>query len=232
MAFDECAPLPAAREAVEEATARTTRWAERSRRAHRRQDQALFGIVQGGVDEALRERSAREVTSLDFPGYAIGGLSVGEAKEDMMRVVGQMDRLLPEDRPRYLMGVGRPSDLLEAIAAGLDLFDCVLPTRNARNGMLFTSAGPVRIKQSRYRRDPEPLDPRCPCETCGHYSRAYLRHLFVSGEILASRLNTIHNLTYYFGLLRRARQAIAAGCLGRLREELRAAERETTSDER
>ena len=208
MAFDECPPHPAPREAVDEATARTTRWARRSKEAHSRQDQWLFGIVQGGVHADLRERSAREITAIGFPGYAVGGLSVGEPKEDMIRVLDLLDPVLPEDRPRYLMGVGTPEDLIEGVARGIDMFDCVLPTRNARNGQLFTSRGKVSIRNARYRDDPRPPDPDCACFTCRTASRAYLRHLHMAGEMSAATLATIHNLSFYLDTLRKLRQSI------------------------
>ncbi len=217
MVLDECPPLPAACDAVEAAVVRTTRWAQRSRDAYRGPG-VPFGIVQGGTDEALRERSAAEVSGLDFPGYAIGGVSVGEPPEAIARVARFTAARLPEARPRYLMGVGRPEDIVEAVAGGVDLFDCVMPTRNARNGTLFTSEGKVNIKREQYRADPRPLDPACACETCAHYSRAYLRHLFVSNEILASRLNTIHNLAFYLGLMRSLREAIAGRAFAAFRE--------------
>jgi queuine tRNA-ribosyltransferase len=210
MAFDECAPHPAPREAVEQATARTTRWAQRSREAHRREDQALFGIVQGGVHLDLRETSAREIAALGFPGNAIGGLSVGEPKADMQAVLSHLDPILPADKPRYLMGVGTPEDILEAVARGVDMFDCVLPTRNARNGQAFTSTGTVTIKQAQWTRDPAPLDAECGCYTCRHFSRAYLRHLYVAEELLAYRLLTLHNVHFYLGLMAAMREAIAA----------------------
>ncbi|HEX9203651.1 MAG TPA: tRNA guanosine(34) transglycosylase Tgt, partial [Vicinamibacteria bacterium] len=197
MAFDECPPWPAPREAVEEATARTTRWARRSRDAHRRADQWVFGIVQGGVHLDLRERSAREIVDLGFPGYAIGGVSVGEPKEDRIRVLEHLDPRLPEDRPRYLMGVGTPEDLIEGVARGIDMFDCVLPTRNARNGQLFTRGGRFSIRNARFRDDSRPPDPDCPCPTCRSTSRAYLRHLHLAGEITAATLLTVHNLFFY-----------------------------------
>jgi queuine tRNA-ribosyltransferase len=217
MVLDECPPLPAARDAVEAAVARTTRWARRSRDAYRGPG-VPFGIVQGGTDEALRQRSALEVSALDFPGYAIGGVSVGEPPEAIAKVARFTAAHLPEARPRYLMGVGRPEDLVDAVAVGIDLFDCVMPTRNARNGTLFTSEGKVNIKREQYRADPRPLDPACACETCAHYSRAYLRHLFASNEILASRLNTIHNLAFYLGLMKSLREAITTGTLASFRE--------------
>jgi queuine tRNA-ribosyltransferase len=224
MALDECPALPAPREAVEAAVARTTRWARRSRDAYSRKEGAgaVFGIVQGGTYPDLRERSVRELVALDFPGYAIGGVSVGEPPEAIAEVARRTAPLLPSDRPRYLMGVGRPQDLVEAVAAGCDLFDCVLPTRNARNGTLFTSRGKVRIKRREHRADPGPLDPDCRCPACTGYSRAYLRHLHLSGEILAARLHTLHNLTYYLGLMAGMREAIAAGRFAAFREALRA----------
>ena len=217
MVLDECAALPAPREALDAAVARTTRWARRSRDAYAGPG-VPFGIVQGGPHEDLRERSAREIVALDFPGYAIGGVSVGEPPAAIAAVAASTAARLPADRPRYLMGVGRPEDLVEAVAAGVDLFDCVMPTRNARNGTLFTSQGRVNIKREEYRRDPRPLDPACACEACREYSRAYLRHLFVSGEILGARLNTIHNLTFYLDLMRRLREAIEARTLATFRE--------------
>jgi queuine tRNA-ribosyltransferase len=219
MAFDECPPYPAPREAVEEATARTARWARRSRDAHTRPDQWLFGIVQGGVHDDLRARSAEEIAALDFPGYAIGGLSVGEPKEDMLRVLDGLDPLLPADRPRYLMGVGTPEDLVEAVARGIDMFDCVLPTRNARNGQLFTSRGKVSIRNVRYRADPAPPDPACACYTCRTASRAYLRHLHMAGEMSAATLMTIHNLSFYLDTLRKLRQSIRLGRFEECRAE-------------
>jgi len=220
MAFDECPMLPAPRDVVAAAAERTTRWAERSARAHRRSDQWLFGIVQGGVDAELRERSAREIVALGLPGHAIGGLAVGEAKPDTMRVVAQMDGLLPEEKPRYLMGVGTPGDLLEAVARGVDLFDCVLPTRNARNGQLFTRQGRVSIRNARYRADPRPPDPDCSCPTCASTSRAYLRHLHLAGEMAAATLMTVHNLFFYLDTLRNMRQSIVLGRFEEFREEI------------
>jgi queuine tRNA-ribosyltransferase len=208
MAFDECPPYPAPREAVAEATARTTRWAERSMAAHRRRDQWLFGIVQGGIHSDLREQSARDLTALGFPGYAIGGLSVGEPKEDMRRVLDGLDPLLPAERPRYLMGVGTPEDLIEGVARGVDLFDCVMPTRNARNGQLFTRHGKLSIRNARFRNDPLPPDPECGCPTCRSTSRAYLRHLHLAGEMSAATLATLHNLWFYLDTMRAIRQSI------------------------
>jgi queuine tRNA-ribosyltransferase len=222
MVLDECPALPATREALEAAVARTTRWARRSRDAYRGPG-VPFGIVQGGPHEDLRERSATEIVDLDFPGYAIGGVSVGEPPAAIAAVAATTAERLPAERPRYLMGVGRPEDLVEAVAAGVDLFDCVMPTRNARNGTLFTSEGRVNIKREEYRRDPRPLDLACGCEACREYSRAYLRHLFVSGEILGARLNTIHNLTFYLDLMRRLREAIEVRALTTFREGFLAA---------
>jgi queuine tRNA-ribosyltransferase len=225
MAFDECAPWPAPREAVEEAMRRTTRWARRSRDAFARADdgrQWLFGIVQGGVHDDLRETSAGEITALDFPGYALGGLSVGEPKEDMWRVVGRTAPLLPADRPRYLMGVGTPEDLLDGVARGIDLFDCVLPTRNARNGQLFTRAGRLSIRNARYRDDQRPPDEGCSCYTCRTVSRAYLRHLHLADEITGSVLLTVHNVHHYLDTLRAVRQSILLGRFAERREETQA----------
>lgn len=222
MALDECPPWPAPREAVEEATARTTRWARRSREAFARGDdgrQWLFGIVQGGTHDDLRERSARELAALDFPGYAVGGLSVGEPRPEMLRVLEGVTPLLPADRPRYLMGVGTPEDMVEAVARGVDLFDCVLPTRNARNGQLFTRAGRLAIRNARYRTDPRPPEEGCACYTCRTVSRAYLRHLHLCGEITAAALMTLHNLHHYLDTLRRMRQSIVFGRFAEFRDE-------------
>ena len=220
MVLDECPPLPATRDVVAAAVERTTRWARRCREAYSGPG-IPFGIVQGGPYEDLRERSARDLTELEFPGYAIGGVSVGEAPEEIARVCRLTAPMLPASEPRYLMGVGRPEDLVEAVAAGVDLFDCVMPTRNARNGTLFTSAGRLNIKREEFREDGGPLDPLCPCETCRNYSRAYLRHLFVAKEILAPRLLTIHNLAYYLGLMRSMRDAIGTGRFSEFREAFR-----------
>jgi len=219
MAFDECPPYPATREDVVEATDRTTRWAARSKAAHTRADQWLFGIVQGGVHDDLREKSAQEITAIGFPGYAIGGLSVGEPKEDMVRVLEVMDRCLPEDQPRYLMGVGTPTDLLDGIARGVDMFDCVMPTRNARNGSLFTWAGKITIRNAKHARDERPIDPRCGCPACRVTSRAYLRHLHQANEITGAVLATIHNLYFYLDLVGRARESIVAGRFESFRQD-------------
>ncbi len=208
MAFDECPPYPATPEQVQLAMRRTVAWAERGLNYPLKSHQARFGIVQGGLYENLREQSAREITHFPFDGYAIGGLSIGEKPEMMQKMARFTAPLLPRDRPKYLMGVGRPEDLVEGVRAGIDMFDCVMPTRNARNGQLFTSQGKVNIKNARYIDDELPLDPECPCDTCTKYSRAYLRHLFVCKELLSARLNTLHNLTYYVGLMRQMRIAI------------------------
>ncbi|MGD8895851.1 MAG: tRNA guanosine(34) transglycosylase Tgt [Acidobacteriota bacterium] len=208
MAFDECPPGDAAREAVAEATERTTRWARRCRAAHRRDDQWLFGIVQGGVHPDLRERSALAMIELDLPGYAVGGLSVGEPREARDRVLEDLEPTLPGDRPRYLMGVGTPEDIIEAVTRGVDMFDCVLPTRNARNGQLFTRRGRLNIRNARFRDDPRPPDPECRCPTCRTASRAYLRHLHLSGEMTAASLTTVHNLFFYLDTMGAIRQSI------------------------
>ena len=211
MAFDECSPFPCERAEVETAVARTTRWAERSVRAHARGDQALFGIVQGGVHGDLRRRSAEALVALDFPGYAIGGVSVGETPAEMACVVAGTAPLLPEKRPRYVMGVGRPIDIVEMVAAGVDLFDCVLPTRNARNGTLFTSEGKLRMRNAAHANDHGPIDPACDCYTCRNFSRAYLHHLYRQNEILASVLGTICNLSHFQRLTDSIRRAVVAG---------------------
>lgn len=208
MAFDECPPYPAEPERVRAAMRRTRRWAERGLNYELKPHQARFGIVQGGLYEELRKESAQEITELPFDGFAIGGLSIGEDIDQMHHMTRYTAPLLPKDKPRYLMGVGRPEDLVEGVRAGVDMFDCVMPTRNARNGQLFTSRGKVNIKNAANADDPGPLDPECPCETCTRYSRAYLRHLFVAGEMLSARLNSIHNLTFYLRLMQGARVAI------------------------
>ncbi len=215
MVLDECVAADTGREGVERAVARTTRWARRSRDARTRSDQMVFAIVQGGMDPALRERSAAELVSLGFDGYAVGGLSVGEARDITSRVARHTVGLLPEDRPRYLMGVGTPEELVRFVAMGFDLFDCVLPTRNARNGMAFTSAGRLAIRNAEHRDDTRPLDEDCSCVACGRFSRAFIRHLFVANEILAARLLTTHNLHFYLDRMVRLRRALERGELGR-----------------
>ena len=208
MCFDECPPHPAEYEYVRKSMAMTSRWAERCKAAHSRTDQSLFGIVQGGMHPALRRQSASDICSIGFDGYAVGGLSVGEEKELMYEIMDLCAPLLPADQPRYVMGIGTPEDLIEGINLGFDMFDCVMPTRNARNGMLFTSFGRINIKGAAYAEDSGPIDPECDCYVCRNYSRAYLRHLYRCGEILASRLNTWHNLHYYLFLMGEARKAI------------------------
>ena len=213
MVLDECVPYPSPYDSVKTSTERTSHWAKRSLQVRRETDPALFAIVQGGVYRDLREKSAQTLVEMEFQGYAIGGLSVGEPKSLMLNVLEWTIPLLPEGTPRYLMGVGTPEDILNAVMLGVDFFDCVLPTRNARNGTLFTSSGKISIKQAQYAEDGRPLDETCTCYTCRHYSRAYLRHLYLSKEILSSRLNTIHNLFYYITLLAKIREAIRKGCL-------------------
>ncbi len=212
MAFDECIPYPSSREYVAESTSLSGRWARRCKEARLEGDgAALFGIVQGGMYADLRARSAEELLEIGFDGYALGGLSVGEEAERMYSMMEATLPLLPAERPRYVMGVGTPENLLEGISRGVDMFDCVMPTRNARNGVLFTRFGKVSIKQARYADDPGPVDPECDCYVCRNYSRAYLRHLYQSNEILASVLNTRHNLHYYIGLMAGVREALEQG---------------------
>lgn len=211
MAFDECTPYPATYEYTKESMERTLRWARRSKNAHHNEHQQLFGIVQGGMYRDLRRQSAEETQEIGFSGYAIGGLGVGEEKEIMYEVLAFTAPLLPESAPRYLMGVGTPEDLLEGVRNGIDMFDCVLPTRNARHGYLFTTAEPVRIRNAHYKEDFTPLDERCTCYTCRHYTRAYLRHLYLEGETLGLRLLTIHNLHFYLHLMRGIRRALVRG---------------------
>ncbi len=213
MIFDECTPYPADQAAAAASMRLSLRWAERSKRAHADNPNALFGIVQGGMHENLRDESLAGLQRIGFDGYAIGGLSVGEPKEDMRRILAHTAPRLPQDKPRYLMGVGTPEDLVESVMAGVDMFDCVLPTRNARNGWLFTRNGDIKIKNAAYRHDTRPLDERCGCYCCAHFTRAYLHHLHRVNEILGARLNTMHNLYYYLSLMGELRAAIAAGRL-------------------
>ncbi len=216
MAFDECTPYPCGRDYAKESMQRTLRWAERCLSRHRelatervnRPPQALFGIVQGSIYPDLRRDCAQALMRLDLPGYAIGGLAVGEPREDLFAVVRQTTTHLPTEKPRYLMGVGLPHDLVEAVAAGVDMFDCVVPTRNARNATAFTRRGRLRLKNARHAEDPQPLDADCACATCRHYSRAYLRHLFQTNEILGLRLATLHNVFFFQQLMREMRDAI------------------------
>jgi queuine tRNA-ribosyltransferase len=219
MAFDECTPYPAEHAAARRSAEMTARWAARCKAAHRRDDQALFGIVQGGMHDDLRDWSARATVDIGFPGHAIGGLSVGEPKEEMERVLGVMNRALPADKPRYLMGVGAPEDIVEAVYRGIDLFDCVLPTRIARNGQLFTPDGRLNIRNAQYAEDQRPLQEACECYTCRTFSRAYLRHLYRAGEISALRLGTIHNVYFMLSLMRDIRAAIGAGTFAGFRHQ-------------
>tara|TARA_R110001592_G_scaffold362635_1_gene677481 strand:+ start:55813 stop:56961 length:1149 start_codon:yes stop_codon:yes gene_type:complete len=209
MIFDECTPYPATEKEAQTSMELSLRWAKRSQQAHGDSPSALFGIVQGGMYENLREVSLAGLEEMGFDGYAIGGLSVGEPKEDMLRVLDTLPPKMPQDKPRYLMGVGKPQDILEAVKRGIDMFDCVMPTRNARNGHLFTSSGVVKIKNAVHRHDTGPLDKNCDCYTCENFSRAYLHHLEKCGEILGAQLNTFHNLRYYQTLMTDIRQAIA-----------------------
>ena len=211
MVLDECLPYPSSRDDVKRSIGLTTRWAERCLQSRKKPEPALFGIVQGGVYRDLREESARSLVGLGFDGYAVGGLSVGEPKAAMRDVLEWTVPLLPETSPRYLMGVGTPEDILEGVRLGIDFFDCVLPTRNARNGTLFTSSGKMSIKQARYAEDGRPIDETCRCYTCRNYSRAYLRHLYLSKEILSSRLNTTHNLYYYISFMKGIKEALRKG---------------------
>ncbi|PLX88270.1 MAG: tRNA guanosine(34) transglycosylase Tgt [Desulfuromonas sp.] len=220
MVFDECIPHPAERCYVADSTARSTRWAKRCRDVlPAGGEAALFGIVQGGMERDLRRQSAEELQEIGFEGYALGGLSVGEEAAVMYEMMEYSLPLLPQDQPRYVMGVGTPENLIEGIARGCDMFDCVMPTRNARNGVLFTRFGKLSIKQARYRDDQQPIDPSCDCYVCRNYSRAYLRHLYQSNEILASVLNTHHNLFYYQQLMAGARRAIAENRFDRYRAD-------------
>jgi queuine tRNA-ribosyltransferase len=223
MCFDQCAPYPCSRQEAEEAVRRTSLWADRSREAHMREwagenRQALFGIVQGSVFEDLRLRSAEELIPLDFPGYAVGGLSVGEPHGDMYRILDSLKNVLPSGKPRYLMGVGRPDNLVEGVARGIDMFDCVLPTRNGRNGTLFTPEGAMNIKKKEYERDFSPPVEGCDCYACRTFTRAYLRHLYRTGEILASRLCSWHNLRFLIRLGEQMRSSILEGSFPQFRK--------------
>ena len=219
MAFDECAPYPADREYVKNSLERTTRWLKRCKEAHKNTEkQALFGIIQGGMYKDLREQSAKEILELDLPGYAVGGLSVGEPKELMYEVLDYTVPLMPEDKPRYLMGVGSPDDLLEGVIRGIDMFDCVLPTRIARNGTAMTSVGKVVVRNAKYARDFGPLDPNCDCYTCKNYTRAYIRHLIKCDETFGIRLTSYHNLYFLLNLMKQVRQAIMDDNLLEFRE--------------
>ncbi|MBI3561883.1 MAG: tRNA guanosine(34) transglycosylase Tgt [Gammaproteobacteria bacterium] len=229
MIFDECTPYPASELQARTSMELSLRWAKRSKLAHADNPAALFAIIQGGMYPHLRQDSLAGLAAIGFDGYAIGGLSVGESKAEMLAILDSLQPQLPADKPHYLMGVGSPQDIVAAVCHGIDMFDCVLPTRNARNGHLFTSAGVVRIRNRQYQSDTGPLDPRCGCYTCQHYSRAYLRHLDKAGEILGARLNTIHNLHYYQTLMRELRTAIEQGGLSGYIAEFHARQSQTDS---
>jgi queuine tRNA-ribosyltransferase len=226
MVLDECPPAETPLEYLRESVARTIHWAERCKNAHRRSDQALFAIVQGGTSLELRAACARALSALDFPGYALGGFSVGETQEQMVATLGPTAPLLPEAKPRYLMGVGQPVDILAAVACGIDMFDCVLPTRNGRNAMAYTMLGPLKLRNACHKRDPAPLESDCHCYTCRHFSRAYLHHLFLADEMLGPTLLSLHNIAFYLRLMAGIREAIAenrfaafrAACLARWNE--------------
>jgi queuine tRNA-ribosyltransferase len=220
MVLDVCPPLPSPQRVVELAVDRTSAWAARARASHRRPDQALFGIVQGGIDERLRVESAERTVALEFDGYGIGGLSVGETREEMLPALAAALGPLPADRPRYLMGVGDPASLVEAVALGVDQFDCVMQTRLGRHGTALTSQGKVQIKAARHRLEDEPLDPACPCDVCARHSRGYLRHLFAVGEPTASRLVSLHNIAWTLALMARMREAILAGTFQQVRRDV------------
>lgn len=218
MCFDECTPYPSTHEYAANSVQLTTRWARRCKEAHARDDQALFGIAQGGVYPDLRERSAHDLLEIGFPGYAIGGLMIGEDKNLTWEICERIDAILPREQPRYLMGVGTPEDFINGVYYGVDMYDCVVPTRLARTGHLLTWEGRLTMKQARFREDARPPDESCQCYTCRHYSRAYIRHLFQTGEILGARLATIHNLTFFQDFMRRIREEIAAGTFARFWE--------------
>jgi len=219
MIFDECTPYPATEQEARVSMEMSLRWAKRSKDAHGDNPAALFGIIQGGMYEGLRDVSLAGLEAIGFDGYAIGGLSVGEPKEDMIRIIDHTAPKIPEDKPRYLMGVGKPEDLVESVRRGIDMFDCVMPTRNARNGHLFVTEGVVKIRNAKHRNDTSPLDENCDCYTCKNYSRSYLHHLDKCNEILGARLNTIHNLRYYQRVMQGLRDAIDAGTLDEFVQE-------------
>jgi queuine tRNA-ribosyltransferase len=229
MAFDECTPYPATRDYAQESLERTLRWARRCRDAKKETGQALFGIVQGGIYPDLRTRSADALVDTGFDGYAIGGLSVGETKPLMYEMIEATVPSLPGDQPRYLMGVGTPEDLVEGVDRGIDLFDCVMPTRNARNGTFFTSSGKLAIRNARYERDQQPIDLQCGCYTCRNFTRAYVRHLFNANEILALRLGTIHNVFFYLDLMRNVRMNIEKGTFREFKRKYLATREETNA---
>lgn len=221
MAFDECLPYPADRAYAESSMERTTRWLHRCKEAHKdTEKQSLFGIMQGGMYKDLRRKSAESIAELDLPGYAVGGLSVGEPKELMYEILDSCAEILPREKPRYLMGVGTPDAILEGVGMGIDMFDCVLPTREARHGAAMTSNGRISLKNAKYERDFSPLDPGCDCDTCRHYSKAYIRHLFKSGEILSAMLLSVHNLRFLTRLMERIRESIEEGRFISLKKEV------------
>jgi queuine tRNA-ribosyltransferase len=226
MIFDDCTAYPAEKNVVDQSMQLSLRWAKRSLIEHKRLNNknSLFGIVQGGMHKELRIHSAESLIEMDFNGYAIGGLSVGEPKEEMMEVLSYLPDHMPKDKPRYLMGVGTPLDLVEGVASGVDMFDCVMPSRNARNGYLFTSEGVVKIRNAKYKKDTGPLDPNCTCSTCSNYSRSYLHHLQKTNEILGSRLNTLHNLFYYQELMQSMRSAIQTNTFSTFRKSFLASQ--------
>jgi queuine tRNA-ribosyltransferase len=232
MAFDECPALPADRETLEAAVERTIRWARLCQEAHARDDQALFGIIQGGLDLDLRKRCTEAVLEIGFDGYAIGGLSVGETLEQMSAILAPTAAMLPVDRPRYLMGVGEPGDLLAAVQAGIDMFDCVLPTRNGRNSEAYTAVGVMKMRNERHRLDPEPFERDCDCEACRRFSRGYIRHLFNAGEMLGPTLTSIHNLRFYQRFMARVGELIAEGRLAKIVEEFPIADRERVDEKK
>jgi queuine tRNA-ribosyltransferase len=217
MCLDECPPFGTSPQYLHEAVRRTIHWAERCRSSHRRPDQALFAIVQGGTEVELRTECARALVAMDFPGYALGGFSVGETAAQMVTALEPSTALLPVSKPRYLMGVGRPQDILAAVACGVDMFDCVLPTRNGRNASAFTLDGPLRLRNARFKRDPGPIESGCQCYACRHFSRAYLHHLFLAGEMLGPTLLSLHNVAFYTRLMAEIRQALAERRYGEFR---------------
>ncbi|CAA0084354.1 Queuine tRNA-ribosyltransferase [BD1-7 clade bacterium] len=222
MIFDECTPYPATETQAKDSMQLSLRWAQRSKDAHGDNPAALFGIIQGGMFESLRDESLEGLTNIGFDGYAIGGLSVGEPKDEMQKVLDHVTHQMPDDKPRYLMGVGTPEDLLDGVMAGIDMFDCVMPTRNARNGHLFTSEGVIKIRNAKHKKSLEPLDPTCDCYTCKNFTRAYLHHLDKCKEMLGAQLNTIHNLRYYQAHMANIREAIAEGRLTQFASEYKA----------
>lgn len=224
MIFDECTPYPATPDEARKSMELSLRWADRSKKAHGDSESALFGIVQGGMYEGLRSESLAGLKSIGFDGYAIGGLSVGEPKEDMIRILDHLSHEMPSDKPRYLMGVGKPADLVEGVRRGIDMFDCVMPSRNARNSHLFTRTGVLKLRNAKFRDDVGPIDPECQCYTCRHYSRAYLHHLDKCNEMLGAQLNTIHNLHYYQDLMKGMRDALSEGGFDAFVEDFYAAQ--------